>query len=1226
MKNPVLPPLASRRLGADLGSTIRRRVAIIDSPLRRVADVEFRVLGPLEVVDDAGQMLDVGTPKQRAVLCLLLQEPDRVVSLDRIIATLWGDDPPSTATGTLQAYISLLRRVLEPARAARASARVIVTRAPGYLLNVGDGTVDSVEFERLVVDAGSQLAADPAAADGLYGRAIGLWRGSPFVDIDVGDDAMTSVAPERLREILRTARERQAEAKLAIGRHDEAIADLETMVASDPFRERGWELLALARYRAGRQSDAIRALQRARQTLSDEVGLNPGPALISLETRILAQDPDLLLAVLPAAAAIAVPQQRPSVAEVHEPTAPTEGFVGRRRELSVLSSALRSAVDGAGRVTLIRGEAGIGKTRLVEAALGEITLGEIGGRVEVTWGQSHDGAGAPAYWPWTQILGQLLTGRSERPTGSETALLAHVVPDAEGRLGRPPDLPEDPAAAQFLIHRAVSSMLRERAERRPQVVVIEDIHWADTASLRLLQMIAGEIATMRLLIVATYRPEESSSNPDLQQALASIARIRSVDRIDVAGLSAADLTAFVAPLISSVAGSGAERAAGILHSRTGGNPFFVSELVRLLDSEGRLTELANGVSHEPTSVPHAVNDVVRQRVDRLPTATQRLLQLVAVAGRDIDLATLELATGESAQDIMDTLDPALASLLLDEMPGPFGTYRFPHAIVRDAMYQMLSGARRAQLHLRIADALAERHSTNPNIHAGELAHHYSIAAALGTSPQALRWAAAAAEQATGQMADDLAAGFWELAIGAHERCRPDALAERFDLHLALGDARRRAWDPVRARLSIDHAIDIAVILDDPQRMAEAASAFGRITLWNWRDYDEVDQRVIDVLERAIDRLSPDDSELLARTLGALAVELYYDPDRRDESAHHAAMAVAMARRYADPVLLARALNNLYIASWRPQNGELLLGIAAEIINLHGIPDEVRATALLHRTGFLLRHLRLNEFRAEIIVRRGLRATIKSPELIGQLDIQNAALAIFEGRLDDAAALSASMWEAQLRTSSTWGTEWVVLIQQFAIARFRGAAADVTDRLVALAQLPRLGLVRPTAIRALIDGGRTDEARLLFESANIQINDDWTSDFALAEWAEVHIALGVPAPTWLLELAEARADLVVCSGTFNLCLGSMHSIVGRLHGVLGHRDLAVEHLEAALRVAELLASPTIEALALTQLAEQLSERGDQADAPRIAQLVATSGALCDRFGMSVLASRLARYSA
>jgi DNA-binding SARP family transcriptional activator len=276
--------------------------------------LEFRILGPLEVVDDEGP-LRLGGPKQRATLAILLLNANRVVSIDRLADDLYAGAPPATAVTQVQRQISELRKALN-------SPSLIETRAPGYVIRPEPDGLDLGHFERLAENAGRALRRDDARqAAELLREALGLWRGEPLADL--AGEQFAIVAVQRLEEIRLVALERWIEAELALGRHLELVPELETLVATEPLRERFRAQLMLALYRAGRQSEALDAYRAAREALVEELGIEPAPPLRELERAILAQDPSLDLSALAneARAVLAVPSSGNALLTIAAPLA-----------------------------------------------------------------------------------------------------------------------------------------------------------------------------------------------------------------------------------------------------------------------------------------------------------------------------------------------------------------------------------------------------------------------------------------------------------------------------------------------------------------------------------------------------------------------------------------------------------------------------------------------------------------------------------------------------------------------------------------------------------------------------------------------------------------------------------------------------------------------------------------------------------------------------------------
>ena len=283
--------------------------------------MDFRILGPLEIAADGGS-LAVGGAKQRALLAMLLLNSGAVVSSDRLVDALWGDEPPETAPKALQVHVSQLRKTL--------GAALIRTRPSGYGLELGDHGLDLERFRRLQDEARSVAGSDPARARRLLTDALALWRGPPLADFTYEPFARSDI--RRLEEMRIAAIEDRVDADLALGRHGEVVGELESLIAEHPLRERLRAQRMLALYRSGRQAEALDAYHAARRALNDELGIEPGRELQRLQQAILGQDPELDLA---------------TAAELTAAEPAHGALVGRDDELRSLVSAAAGRARGA---------------------------------------------------------------------------------------------------------------------------------------------------------------------------------------------------------------------------------------------------------------------------------------------------------------------------------------------------------------------------------------------------------------------------------------------------------------------------------------------------------------------------------------------------------------------------------------------------------------------------------------------------------------------------------------------------------------------------------------------------------------------------------------------------------------------------------------------------------------------------------------------------------------
>lgn len=423
--------------------------------------MDYRILGPIAAFDGE-RGLSLGGARQRAVLALLLLHGNEALSRDVIIDQLWGEQPPPTAAKVLQNCISALRKELPGGR------QTLRTIGGAYALELAPEELDRDRFERLFAQGRTALAAgDHADAAEQLRNALALWRGSPLSDFSYERFAEDEIT--RLEELRVAVLEERIEADLALARHGELVPELEALVSRHPLRERLRGQLMLALYRTGRQAEALEGYRTARRALLAELGIEPGRALHELERAILAQDPAL----------DAAPTRRfSSVASTVTPgRRASSPLVGRAEELAQLGAGIDDALEGRGRLFIVLGEAGTGKTRLAD----EVASVAKQRGIRILWGRGWAGGGAPTYWPWSQAMRDVGQSLSE--------------PDSSGEKGR------------FQFFELVTETLREAAAEQPLLLVLDDLQAADEESLLLLEFVASELPEMAALVLALGREE-----------------------------------------------------------------------------------------------------------------------------------------------------------------------------------------------------------------------------------------------------------------------------------------------------------------------------------------------------------------------------------------------------------------------------------------------------------------------------------------------------------------------------------------------------------------------------------------------------------------------------------------------------------------------------------------------------------------------------------------------
>ncbi|GAB3661934.1 hypothetical protein GCM10027589_24560 [Actinocorallia lasiicapitis] len=597
--------------------------------------VVVRLLGPVEVLVGETIRPTPGT-RRKAVLARLALRPGEVVGVDRLIDAVWGDDPPATAQNTLQSHVSYLRRVLE-------APEVIVARPPGYALS-GTVSTDLAAAEKLIEDA--QAQGDPGERLIRLDSALKLWRGRPLAD--VADLSWFGPEADRLERIRRDAHQAAVKCKMDLGMHAQLVPELESLTARHPFDEDLQAQLVIALYRNGRQADALALLQRVRGLLRDELGIDLSPQLRDLESAVLRQDPGLDLGRT---------APGPASAPRPRPTGGRPALVERAEEIELIDQALERTVSArSGSVLLLEGSAGIGKTSLLSHAVARATSRGF-----------------------TILTARGTELETDHAWGcADQLLLRHGgVPAASGGGG------------EYPIINAMFWTISDLASQGPLLILLDDLHWADAASVRFLAFLAARLDALPVVLAIATRPAYERLNTYVSvMAGLPFATTRVVQPLTLEGS---------AGLLASVAAEQPDqRLVRQCHDLCRGNPFLMKELVRHLESGDALT--ADVPAKGSPSLVHFVTDQLRP----LPALSVKVVRALAVVGEGAASDRLAEIVEADPAEVLEALAPPLACQLVVASDVPI-RFSFAHPLIRRTVYDTLPVGLRTAFHLKIVD-------------------------------------------------------------------------------------------------------------------------------------------------------------------------------------------------------------------------------------------------------------------------------------------------------------------------------------------------------------------------------------------------------------------------------------------------------------------------------------------------------------------------------------------
>jgi tetratricopeptide (TPR) repeat protein len=879
-------------------------------------------------------------------------------------------------------------------------------------------------------------------------------------------------------------------------------------------------------------------------------------------------------------------------------------FVGRERELDELRGGLDAAFAGHGAFILIAGEPGIGKTSLANELGREAAM--RGARV--LRGANFEGGGAPAFWPWVQIVRSAHTDPASARAATEATGQGRQVP-LELRDLLPPSSPNDgvePDLARFRLFDAVASILRAQCAIQPLVIVLDDLQWADESSLLLLQFLGRDVADTRMMLLGMYRSDEVHRSPEIGQRIAALAC--DARAVALGGLTSPEVAGFIAAATQQAV---PEEVASAVHGATGGNPLFVDELVRSLRADGRLDE---SIVASRLPLPQRVHAVIRRRTDDLSDGCRRVLAVAASIGRDFDLATVAHACAVPVDGALRAIDEARDAHVVC---GSGGRFAFVHDLFREAFYEDIPPDERRRLHEAVGGALERLYAPDVELHLPELAHHF-LHADPG-SEKAIRYSLRAAERAAGQLAYERAVAHCQAALEALSAAvTPDA-ARRCETLLVLGENLWKTSDFDRARQVHLEAAELAEALGLPEMQGRAALGFGGHEV-SW-DRSNNEPALVQLLERALAAIGPGDTVLRAAVMARLGTALAFSAGDRVRGEALGRGAVAMARRLGDQQTLQFTLSCCICAVWGPDSLEERLAIGTELAQLSrdtGAPPSLSLVPHLEEAGDLAAARRIAELHDQET--QGTRQYLTTTWI---LTVWRAMTAHTQGRFDDAERLSLQAFQLRQGASSSNAVQYFGS-QLLVLRREQGRLAEIVDGLGGFSSdnpspIWRLALAW---VHAELD--RTAEAARAMEQLAAEDSTDIPRDmyWLMCLWllAEIVAKLGDRrrAESLYAQLLPYRARCALVPMSFNG--GSLERSLGLLAGTAGRHEEAAAHFEAALVVNQRIGARPWVAHTEHEYARLLVARGRATDRARAVELLHCAVEAAKALGMTALLAR------
>ncbi len=892
-------------------------------------------------------------------------------------------------------------------------------------------------------------------------------------------------------------------------------------------------------------------------------------------------------------------------------------FVGRQTEMASLSAGLSHALSDDPQTFLLMGDAGMGKTRMIE----EFAHYATAQGAAVLVGRCREEAGAPAFWPWIQILRtHIESGQQETLSSMEpyAAVISQMLPGLRKQFPTVAPLPDVEAEqARFRLLDAITRFFQASAKQKPLVLMIDDLHHADTSSLLLLEFLVRELRSSPVLILGAYRDLDILGDTAREQCLARVARTATTRCIQLKGISRRAVGELVgqpedAELVSA------------LYEQSAGNPFFLTQLVQLLEVD--FAELSDKSADEwRFSLPTGVRDAISSQLSGLPAQAREALTVAAVIGRDFTPALLARGLGAPIPEVLEQLEPAITARLIEDAQHHSGSYRFSHALLRDVVYDQIPKLDRDRLHKRIGEALEALHVSDLDSCIPELAFHFAESAGVGDAGKAIAYCIAAGEQAASRLAHENAPEHFRSALRLMDFQDVADPRKRCELLIQLGAAEMRIGEREAARRNLLHAANIARQIDAPELLARAALGLapGFFTI----EVGTYDPELESLLKEAQHSLSKSEVKLHVQLSARLALDAVWSdsPNRCDEIS---TSALKLAEGIKDPAIKAYALSARHGALWGPEQFDRRRQLIAEIGNLSSAANDAEIALMYQVLNItaLLEIGEMDEVDHQINAYRKLAQDLQLPHAQWYVSLFHAMRLLMRGNFDKAGVAAQSFLELGNRVEDrnapqSFGAQLLLRLWE-------------DDRLAEISDLVDGFITKHPTIPAwkcvasfIHSEQKNSEAIRLFDEFselgfdNLPLNETWAIAIQMLSNACVNIGCDFHAhQLYDLSLPGKMHHTIVGYGVMSW--GSRARELGNLASLMGRFGEAREHFELAITQNQKTGAAPWVARSQYDYAQMLARQRNPAHKGRIRELVGDALQTAQRLGMKRLKLQIA----